>query len=51
MHDIEGAKAVGLASLGVLYGYGSREELEKAGADRICETVKDLYEVIMSFND
>ncbi|MDF2540245.1 MAG: hypothetical protein K0S76_3266 [Herbinix sp.] len=51
MHDIEGAKAVGLASIGVLYGYGSREELEKAGADRICEAVEDLYEVIMSFND
>lgn len=47
-HDVEGARAVGMASLGVLYGYGSREELETAGADNICETVSDVYKVIMS---
>jgi len=45
-HDIEGAKSVGIASIGVLFGFGSREELEKAGADRISETVEDLYEDI-----
>ena len=31
-HDILGAKEVGISSLGVLYGYGSKEELEEAGA-------------------
>ena len=31
-HDIFGAKEVGISSLGVLYGYGSKEELEEAGA-------------------
>jgi phosphoglycolate phosphatase len=46
--DVEGAKSVGIASVGVLYGFGSREELEEAGADRICETVEDLYEIVMS---
>jgi len=46
-YDIIGAKSVGLGSVGVLYGFGSREELEEAGADRISETVADLYEVIM----
>jgi phosphoglycolate phosphatase len=31
--DINGAKANGLASAGVLWGYGSAEELQGAGAD------------------
>lgn len=42
LHDIEGAAACGVESVGVLYGYGSREELKKAGADYMMETVKDL---------
>lgn len=41
-NDIEGAKANGLDSIGVLYGYGSREELEEAGALQIAETVEDV---------
>jgi phosphoglycolate phosphatase len=41
-HDIKGAKQVGIASLGVLFGYGDRNELEKAGADFIAETVEDI---------
>jgi len=31
--DVEGARALGMPCAGVLYGYGSREELEAAGAD------------------
>jgi phosphoglycolate phosphatase len=46
-HDVEGAKSVGIASIGVLYGFGSREELEKAGADRIAETVEDIYDTVI----
>ena len=41
-HDILGAKANGLASIGVLYGHGNLEELQKAGADKIVETVQEL---------
>ena len=41
-HDILGAKEVGIQSVGVLYGYGDREELSEAGADYI---VKDLAEL------
>ena len=41
-NDIEGAKMNGLESLGVLCGYGSREEHEKHGATYIVETVEDL---------
>ena len=33
--DIEGAKANGVRSIGVEWGFGSREELEQAGADAI----------------
>lgn len=46
-YDIIGAKAVGIASIGVLYGFGSEEELKEAGADRIAATVDDVYDIIM----
>lgn len=45
-HDIIGAKQIGLDSIGVLYGYGSREELELAGATYIAETVADIMQYI-----
>ena len=41
-HDIEGAKANGIDSMGVLFGYGDREELQNAGADYIAETPEDI---------
>ncbi len=40
--DIEGAKKNGTASVGVLYGYGSRLELLEAGADYIAENAEDI---------
>ncbi|MDE7069617.1 MAG: HAD family hydrolase [Alistipes sp.] len=46
-HDIIGARSVGIASLGVLYGYGSREELEAAGAGRIAADVEELREMLL----
>lgn len=48
-YDVEGAKKIGLKSVGVLFGFGSREELENAGADRISETVEGIYDAVMSF--
>lgn len=39
-YDIDGAHAVGAACAGVLYGYGTREELEKA--DFLCEVPGDV---------
>lgn len=45
-HDIDGAKEAGIASIGVLVGYGSRDELEKAGADYICETLADVEKIV-----
>lgn len=41
-HDIFGAKENGLKSCGVLFGFGDREELEKAGADFIAPSVEDI---------
>ncbi|WP_238902478.1 HAD family hydrolase [Clostridium sp. YIM B02506] len=45
-HDVIGAKQVGIKSIGVLYGYGDREELEGAGADFIAENVMDILDVL-----
>ena len=46
-HDIFGAKENGLDSIGVLFGYGNRAELEAAGAEYIVETVEELKEFLM----
>ena len=45
-HDVIGAKKQGIASVGVLFGYGSRKELVEAGANRLAETVEEVYRVI-----
>ena len=45
-HDIEGAKAHGLPSIGVLYGYGSRAELETAGATYLAETAEEILKFV-----
>ena len=47
-YDISGAHAVGLRGLGVLWGYGSREELETAGADRLVDSPADLAHAVTS---
>ncbi|MCQ2596949.1 MAG: HAD family hydrolase [Treponema sp.] len=47
LHDIEGAKENGIESCGILFGYGDRPEHEKAGADYIAETVKDLRDLLV----
>ena len=46
-HDVLGARENGLGCVGILYGYGSREELEGAGADYICETASDLADLLL----
>ena len=44
--DIDGARANGLRSAGVLWGYGSEEELRSAGADYLVRGPEELLEVI-----
>jgi phosphoglycolate phosphatase len=41
-YDIAGAHANQLRAIGVLWGYGDREELEAAGADRLIEAPDEL---------
>ena len=45
-HDIKGALANGIDSIGVLYGFGDSEELQKAGATHIAENVEDILRLI-----
>ena len=45
IHDIVGADTVGLKSIGILYGYGSMEEFDKA--NYIVRTVDDLREMFI----
>lgn len=42
--DINGARANGLTSLGVLWGYGSEEELKGAGADFLASAPEDIIQ-------
>ncbi len=41
-YDVRGAHAVGMRCAGILYGYGTRRELERTGADVILGSVEDL---------
>ncbi len=41
-HDVIGARNNGIDAIGVLYGYGSSDELSEAGARVLCETPRDL---------
>ncbi len=45
-YDIIGAKENGLDSIGVLFGYGSRDELEQAGAVYIAEKPEEILRFI-----
>ena len=45
--DIEGAHACGIAAVGVLYGYGSRQELEDAGAEALAADIPALRRLFL----
>jgi phosphoglycolate phosphatase len=46
-YDIIGAKKNGIDSVGVLYGYGSREELEKEEPKYFCKNVMEIVKIIL----
>jgi phosphoglycolate phosphatase len=48
MYDMEGAKKNGIESIGVLYGYGTRDELVKNGATYIVNSVSDLCTLFLT---
>jgi phosphoglycolate phosphatase len=45
-HDIVAARHNGIAGLGVLWGYGSKEELEAAGAYTCIASPRDLLRAV-----
>ena len=47
-HDIIGASNNGMRTVGVTYGYGSRAELEEAGAHRIVESPEALATALLT---
>jgi phosphoglycolate phosphatase len=47
-HDVIGAKANKVRALGVTYGYGTKDELMKAGASAVCDSPQDLAASIES---
>jgi phosphoglycolate phosphatase len=46
LHDIEAAKANAIRSIGALWGYGGRAELEAAGADAIAAAPHDVVPLV-----
>lgn len=46
-HDILAARAHGCGSVGVLWGYGSAQELTDAGADVLCASPPDLAHCLL----
>ena len=50
-YDMEAAKKLGLTAIGALYGYGTREELQQAGADYIVERPRDISTVLHAITD
>lgn len=47
-HDIIGAKANGLASIGVEWGFAKENEFQNAGADYIVDTVEELGTLLLT---
>lgn len=45
-YDIIGAKAFNIRSIGVTYGYGSRQELEEAGADYVVDSPQEVFQLL-----
>ena len=46
-YDVAGAARHGMPTVGVAYGFGTREELEKAGASAVVASVDELRSVLM----
>ncbi|MEH6936870.1 HAD family hydrolase [Bacillus sp. JJ664] len=45
-HDIIGANLNGIESIGVMYGYGTKEELEQVNASYVVGTVEELRTIL-----
>ncbi len=47
-YDVKGAAQNGIDCMGVLFGYGDREELESAGAVMIAKSAEDIAKLIIN---
>lgn len=47
-YDVEGSREFGIECVGVLFGYGSKEELEESKAAYIANTVSDLENILLN---
>jgi len=47
LFDIKGGQQNGLSTIAVTYGFGEKDDLEKAGPDYLVESVEELYEVLV----
>lgn len=47
LHDVEGAKEFGMKCIGVLWGYGTRDELETSSADFIADSIGDIAKIVI----
>lgn len=47
-HDVEGAREQGIDTIGVLWGYGSAEELSNAGAIALAERPRDAGDLLLN---
>jgi phosphoglycolate phosphatase len=48
-HDLGAAKKVGVQAVGVLYGFGNKEELEKCEPKHMVSNVAELHHVLHQF--
>ena len=46
-HDVIGARAAGIDCIGVLYGYGSAEEMREYGATATAQDVASLGRLLL----
>lgn len=47
-YDVTGAAAHGIPTIGVSWGYGTVEDMKKAGAIAITDTMTQLYDLLMN---
>ena len=49
--DVQGAKAMGVTSVAVTFGYGSMEELKEAKSEYIVRSVGELEKLLLRGSD
>lgn len=49
-YDVEAARANGVRAVGVTYGYGTEEELQDAGANRLVGSIEELEKMLIGYD-